>query len=502
MPLRSPAPRTEPGPSDPQALDRSFVKGIAWTAGARWATQLLAWVGTLVVARLLVPEDFGLVTIAEVYLGLIMLVSEFGIGTAVITLRELSEEDIGQLNATSVLLGLAACLATAAVARPLAQFFRSPALAPVLVVMGVGFVITSLRAVPAALLQREMQFRTLAFADLVRGATIPFATVLFALLGMRYWALVLGAILSSVIGTVLILRARPHGFRRPRLSRLTAALRFSWEVLVARLAWYGYSNADFVVAGRFLGPAKLGGYSLAWTLAIAAKITSVMSTVVPGLFSAIQADLSVLRRYVLNLSEGLAFVTFPLAAGLALVAEDFVLLALGAKWQAAIVPLRLLAIYTCVRSIVPVLPHVLNVTRDTRFAMRMGLLSVTVMPLAFYIGSRWGIVGIAAVWMLVHPLIVLPTFRRVFRTLDIAVGSYLRALRPGLDGSLLMAAAVLAGQRFVWASWPLAARFAVEVATGVVVFIVTTLVLHRQRLGALYGRVRLAWKPAPVGGEA
>src|SRR3989442_11978043 len=91
--------------ADVRELDRSLVHGIAWTSGAKWAGQLLTWASTLIVARLLTPEDYGLVGMASVYLGLITLVSEFGLGAAVITLRALSEEQVAQLNGLSVLFG-------------------------------------------------------------------------------------------------------------------------------------------------------------------------------------------------------------------------------------------------------------------------------------------------------------------------------------------------------------------------------------------------------------
>ena len=94
---------TAPSAPDERALDRSLLHGIAWTSGAKWASQICTWASTLIVARLLTPEDYGLVGMASIYLGLITLLSEFGLGSAVITLRELSEEQVAQINATSPL---------------------------------------------------------------------------------------------------------------------------------------------------------------------------------------------------------------------------------------------------------------------------------------------------------------------------------------------------------------------------------------------------------------
>src|SRR5712692_5628349 len=108
-----------PLPLDARALDRSLLHGIAWTSGAKWAGQLFAWASTLIVARLLTPEDYGLVGMASIYLGLITLVSEFGLGSAVITLRDLSEEQVAQLNGLAVLVGVVSCAVSCAAVIPL-----------------------------------------------------------------------------------------------------------------------------------------------------------------------------------------------------------------------------------------------------------------------------------------------------------------------------------------------------------------------------------------------
>ena len=88
-----------------QHLDKSALSGVAWAGAAKWSTQIVAWAGTIVVARILMPSDYGLLTMASVFLGVVMMLSEFGIGTAVITLREIPESELHQLNGFSVVLG-------------------------------------------------------------------------------------------------------------------------------------------------------------------------------------------------------------------------------------------------------------------------------------------------------------------------------------------------------------------------------------------------------------
>src|SRR5205809_6242760 len=390
-----------------RALDRSFLRVVAWTPAAKWASPTLCWVSWLIVARLLTPEDYGLVGMAAIYLGLITLVAEFGLGTAVLAVRELSGAQINQLNGLAVLLGLASLVASCVVAIPLGRFFHAPQLPLVVAAMSTTFVITSFKTVPLALLQRELRFKALALIDVGQALVLAISMIGLAVAGFRYWTLVCGGVLGALISTGAVLRLRHPPLAWPRLRSLKHATTLSSNVLISRLCWYASANADFLVAGRILGKAALGFYSVGWILANVPvdKVTALVGQVTPAFLSAVQTDHAALRRYLLRITEGIALITFPVSVGLALVAQDFVLVILGSKWSATIAPLRLLAAYAAIRSITPLLPTVLHTIRDTRFEMWNMVAAAVVMPTSYYLSvQRWGTVGLAAAWVLVDPI--------------------------------------------------------------------------------------------------
>ncbi len=146
-------------------LDVALVRGIAWTGGVKWMSQVASWGSTLIVARLLSPEDYGLVGMATVYLGLVTMLSEFGIGAAVVRLRTLTHDQIAQINTLSVAFGLSAFALSWIAAGPLAAFFDAPQLQGVVLAMSATFIITSFRTVPYLLLRRDLTFKRLAFVD-------------------------------------------------------------------------------------------------------------------------------------------------------------------------------------------------------------------------------------------------------------------------------------------------------------------------------------------------
>ena len=484
-------------------LDRSLVSGIAWTSGAKWVGQLFAWTSALVVARLLTPEDYGLVGMASIYLGLITLVGEFGLGAAVITLRDLSEEQVTQLNGLSVLFGVASFALSCVAAIPLGRFFHAPQLPAVVVAMSTGFVITAFKTVPFSLLQREMRFRALALLETGCAVLLALVMIAFALLGLRYWTLVIGGLLSAALSTGAVLVLRRQRLAWPRRQSLAHAMSFGGHILGGRLSWYVYSNADSLVAGRILGGAALGLYQVAWNVATMPidKITGLVGQVTPAVFSAVQTDHAALRRYLLRITEGLALITFPASLGLALVAPDFVLLTLGDRWHGAIVPLQLLALSAGFRAVTPLLPQVLNAVGQFRFAMRYGVLCAVVLPTGFYLlGKRWGTVGLALVWVVVFPILVLPAYRRVLQTIELSGREYVRALWPAVSASLLMGATVLAVKWTVGEYVSRPVSFSAQVGAGMVVYGLACVALHGGRIAA-FSRILRAMRTPPPAGE-
>src|SRR4029077_18333826 len=239
--------------------------------------------------------------------------------------------------------GVAADVWCAAASIPLAVFFGVAELRSVVVVMSIPVAIGALRTVPTALLERELRFKLLSVIEAIQVSLQAVVVILLALAGHGYWALVLGSVAGTFVSTGPILIFRPSGFAWPRPASIRGALTLSRHVLISRVAWYVQTNSDFLVAGRVLGQVALGAYTLGWTIASAPvdKITALVARVAFPVFASVQDDLAALRRYLLTLTEGLAVLSFAAGIGLALVADDFVLVVLGPKWEAAIMPLRL-----------------------------------------------------------------------------------------------------------------------------------------------------------------
>ncbi|MBK8005214.1 MAG: oligosaccharide flippase family protein [Gemmatimonadetes bacterium] len=366
-------------------------------------------------------------------------------------------------------------------------------MAGVVAVLGVTFVTSALRTLPRALLTRELEFRRVAMVDSSEGIVSAAATLTLALLGWGYWSLVLGGIIGSVVATAVALKVRPHRLAWPsHLRDIRQHLTFGTHVMGGRVAWYGYSNADFFVVGKVLGTAALGAYNFGWTIATipVGRITGLLGQVVPGIFSAVQDEPPALRRYLLLLTEGVAFFAFPMAAGLALVAKDLVEVGLGPEWTAAIVPLQVLAAYSGIRSIAALLPFLLQAVGRAGEALRFSLYALVVLPPAFWLGTHWGLAGVGWAWVIGYPVVALPMYRLALQVAECRWRDYVGAIFPAVVATGVMAGAVLAWQAFTPSEWSGVVRLVGQVAVGAVTYAVLAGTIYRKRLLAVVTTIR------------
>jgi PST family polysaccharide transporter len=434
-----------------------------------------------------------------ILLGFINIVAEFGIGSAILVMRELSQSQIRQIHVVSVLLGFATSLITLFAAKPTAVFFHRPELLAVIPVMGVGFVLSGFRVVPQSLLARDLRFKTISWIEACTTSFSALTSLLLAWWGMGYWSLVIGGLAAASLSTVLFSIVSPCGFAKPVFQQVRRELAYSQRLLVSRAAWYGYSNADFAVAGRILGESALGVYTMAWNLANAPldRVVTLILRVTPSVFSSAQHDQGELRRYLRVVTEGMALVVFPVGFGLALVADPAVSALFDKRWAGAAMPFRLLAIYAVFRCVFAVISQVQNTIRDVRYAMWQSLVCLAVFPLAFWYASRWGGPGIGAAWLIIFPILHFPPLLRTLDKIGMTKREYLSSIKPAGFASAAMATTVLALHQVSHGMRPLL-ELSVESAAGAAVYLLILILFFRPRVDAFLGLIRRRKVPQMV----
>lgn len=454
----------------------------------RWTSQVISWAATLYAVRILAPGDFGLVAMAMLAIGLARMVQDFGLDAVFIQDRKLTSNEQSQLAGLLIAFGMLLALLFSLSAPLIAKFFHEPRVTFFVVALSSLFVLDAVQVIPYARLQRELRFRELSIVALAQVLASSLALTLAVVFGLGTWSLVVNTIAGEIAVTLLLLTWAPYPISRPQeLRKLSGPLLQGWRLLVGRLAYYSSRNADQTFIGRTLGKDLLGAYSMALTFSTLAQkeIGSVLSRVIPGIFSEVQGRPDELRRYFLLLTDFVTMLSFPFAIGMALIADLMVPLFLGPQWYETVAPLRWLCMYSAITSAFGLIGHVLIWTGQFRVSMWLSVLAGALMPVALYFAVRYGLEGVGIAWVMADPLLSIPGLYFAFRTLRISAWDWLNSFGPAAIGCASMAAAVWAVRIALPPSISMGAELAVAITTGLIVYPAVVLLVFPGRVRAI-----------------
>jgi O-antigen/teichoic acid export membrane protein len=465
-----------------RVLEGVFLDGVFWVILVKIFGQVISWTITIYVVRILSPSDYGLMAMAGVYLSFIMLFNEAGLGSAIIQKKDITREDLSNICWAVILIN-AILYGLSVLSAPLiAAFFSEPRLTDVIRATSIVFIIHGLGLVSYHMLTREMVFNRRSQAEMIGNLLGAASTLWLAVHGFGVWSLVWGSIIVEVVRNLLFFLFYPwtlsFAFSFSKIKEMT---QFGSKVALARFFWYLYSNMDLMIAGKILGKTQLGFYSIAVQFSSIPldKVVATISQVSFPIFSAIQDDHVLLKRYFLNIVKFVAFVSFPAFLGIFVIAESAVPFFLSAKWIPATLPLQVLCMVATFRAINTMnAPLVLAVGRPEILVLNNVIMAV-VLGLSFFIGSHYGLTGFAYAW-LIFPAVFLITTSISLRLVGLPLVEYFKEVRHPFLGTGFMAMAVLLAQKIVLADLGLAANTAGSAALGIAAYFLYYLLFNRE----------------------
>lgn len=336
-------------------VKRSAIGSIKWTVLAEVVSRSIQPIITLILARLLVPEDFGVIGVASIVVGLANIFQDFGLGKTLIQRESDVEDSANVIFWTNIVLSGLLYLILFATAPLTSKFFHEPKVVAVIRVLCLQLVLYGLISVPQALFQRQFQFKQLFFIRLFSSAIPGLVSVPLALLGYGVWALVSGILAGSVVQVFLFWRASPW---RPRLKYdLPLAQNLfkfgTWVTLEALLGWL-IVWGDSIIVGRFLGTKELGIYGTGITL-LAIISGFVLNPILPVAYSSFSRLQSVplqFRDYFLKTTHLIAIIVLPIGTSVILLAQPLSSILLGEKWKGIEIVLIVVGLKDILTSIV------------------------------------------------------------------------------------------------------------------------------------------------------
>jgi O-antigen/teichoic acid export membrane protein len=459
-----------------EGIKEKVVRGAAWSWLSRFSGLLLRIFSTVILTRLLQPQEFGLLAMAQVFSDFASLFIDFGFSVSIMHSKEIDEDLTSSVFWLNLGMALLIFLAFMPGAYAIAAFYHEPLLVPLTRFVALTFVLSGLSAVPTALLKRRMRFDQVAKAEISTNFASGLLAVILAWRGFGVWSIAAQLVGGAAFFAALVLTMARW---RPRLRLSRAALR---EVAGFSLGLFGYKVVAFwaraldrISIGRYVGAGGLGLYTRAYTLMMlpASQLSEAVAHPTFRALSAIKDDRQRVKRIHLRVITMLTFVGYPIIIGLAAVAEPFILTLYGAKWAGVIPIYRILCWVSLVHILSSTSGWLFNAQGRTDQTFLWAVLSFAVLGVAIYVGGRQGSVTAVAWSYLIGQLLLLyPSLEMPGRLVGLHFAELMRAVLPNLARALVMGALVHAVHVFlVPPAWAPPLQLGILVPLGVAAYV-------------------------------
>jgi PST family polysaccharide transporter len=474
-------------------IAQSAVRGVLWTGTGQVMRQVLQVATSLVLVRLLVPDDFGVAGMAMFFVGIGQLLADFGIGAALTQSRTTDRAALSTCFWLNLVVSASFALGLVVASPLIGTFYKRPDLVPVVMGLSLSLLVSGLLPVPTSLLARELRFAALARSQVLGTAIGSVAAIVTAWLGYGVWALVVQPLVGSLgtaTGFLLALDWRPRlEFSWAKIKDLVG---FSAALLGTNLVGYINRNADTVIVGRFLGAGPLGIYAMAVQVMLypLQQVSSVIVRVLFPTLTHLQEDLPRLRSAYLKAVGAIALVTFPMMAGIFAVAEDFVLVLFGKEWLPMTPVLRVLVWIGMIQSIGTTVGSLYLARGRPGLALRVTLVGAPVLIGGMFAGLPWGLFGVALGYAAANVVLFVYVCHTAYRLIALPMPDLWFTLSRTLVTSLVMIGVVLLAESLMGTLQPIA-RLSYSIAVGIVAYIATSMLINRAQMRDVWGVLQL-----------
>ena len=423
------------------------ARGGAVSIAAQALKFIITIGATSILARLLTPEDYGLIGMVAFVTAFVSVYKDLGLAAATIQRPEISFDQISTLFWINVLLSVAVCIFTVAISPLVSWFYGEPRLTAITVVTAVGFIISGLAVQHEALLRRQMRYFALAAIGLISMVVGYVAAILMAWKGFQYWALVgsqLAVVFTGTVITWIVCRWRPG--RPKKDTGVRSMLRFGGNFTGFSTINFFSRNLDNLLIGRVWGAQQLGIYNRAYQLMMLPidQINEPISSVaIPSLSRLTDSDEAYRRAYI-RMLEKVALLTMPAVALMIVTSDWIVAIVLGPQWHQVGILLVILGIAGLIQPISNTTGWLFITQGRTKDMFRLAMVGGPITMASIVAGLPWGAVGVATSYVTGQLFIVNVQYWFAGRRGPVRTGDFYRTVAPFAAASLSALAACLA----------------------------------------------------------
>ena len=409
------------------SLGKEAFKGGSWFAFFTFIGQGFSWLVTFWVARLLMPDDYGLMALTTIFTGYAAWFSELGLGAAIIQRDSPTHEDLSSIFWFTLAVGLLLAIACFPIASLSARFFKEPRLIALTRMVAIIFLINGISIVPSNLLRREMKFKKLGLFKMIAVFVSCSYMLIAAYFGAGVWSLLGGQIVLAFVNTLLVvIMVRWYPLRHFVFKEVSSYIKYGVKIAIGRTLFYITDNSDKLIVGKILGPVDVGFYSFALQLSQlpTEKVTVMINQISFPLFSKLKHSKEELNSHYLKIIKIIATLVLPLFVGGFLVADELILIVLGEKWS----PIIVLFKYLCLAQIMTSLSAINNIVHNAlgmaELSMYFNGLCAIFMTVSFYFAASYGLNTMIYPWCFTYFILCAAWICFTLKKLEISLYRY------------------------------------------------------------------------------
>ncbi len=421
------------------SLGARAAKGVLWTALGNWGNQIATFVVFVTLSRILVPEAFGLIAYASVFVGLVQLIANQGMLDALVQRPSLDREHLDTAFWTGLGVGVAAMALMMGLAYPIGLAVGEPKLPLVIVGLALSIPIGSTNLVQRALMTRDLAFRSITIRTLVATGVGSVAGIAAAVAGLGVWSLVVQNLANVVAGAVTLWALtswRPRfGFSRSHFHDLFG---YGIHVVAFKILNYFSRRGDDFLIGSFLGAASLGLYAIAYRMLtmIIDLTTNLIDSVAFPVYSRLQDEHHRLREAYYRTSGFVALVSFPVFAGILVLSPEIVEVFFGQKWKDSAPVMQVLALAGVVQAVNYLNSTMLKALGKPSWRVVLSGINMILSLIAFFAAVRHGILAVAIALVIVSYVAIPLSYIAVHRLMPFSAARYLARVGGPLVASV------------------------------------------------------------------
>jgi O-antigen/teichoic acid export membrane protein len=476
-------------------LKQEAVKGVVWSAAQKWGIRAITFLVQLILARLLLPEDFGLVAYAAVFTQFIALFVDAGFSDAIVQFSKIDREHLDTAFWVSVMTGVLISIVCFTGSDLIANLFHEPRLGLILRWLSPVFIFGGLNSVQGSLLRRQLAFKALTMRTLIAVLVSGTVAVILAFLGAGVWSLVARSLVGAIVSVITLWQ----------VSKWRPSFHFSWKhfkelfsfginITGGDIVDYFSTNADNFLIGYFLGTVALGYYSLAYNLLITLTdlLVTVPNIVAFPIFSKIQNDLDRFKTAFYEATQLQSFIAFPVFLGLLSVAPEAVRVLYTDKWMASVPVIQVLMATGITRSASFFYSSVFRASGKPSWRFGIYTLTALLNVVGFLIVVRMGIVAVAMSYAVVSYALMPLYFYLIQKLVPITLRGHLKQYSAGFLSSLFMVGVVFALRYILGDNFTVLMRLIILVIAGGVTYLLSIRLIRPIMYAKILELVKMA----------